>query len=108
MPIPRRVLALLAASLAASAVLVAPVTPAASTGRVVFAQSLPAPAEFVGHPVGADRRLFGWDKVLEYYRLADRASDRVRVVELGKTTLDRPMILAIASSPENLKRADEI
>lgn len=102
MPTARRVLALLAASIAASAVPITVRTPVAS------AQSLRTPAEFVGHPVGADRKLFGWDRVLEYFRLADRASDRVRVVELGKTTLDRPMILAIASSPENLKRADEI
>ncbi|HEX9652542.1 MAG TPA: M14 metallopeptidase family protein, partial [bacterium] len=60
------------------------------------------PADFVGHKIGEDRKLFGWDKVTEYFRMLDEHSDKVLVEELGQTTLSKPFLMATISSSHNL------
>ena len=68
-----------------------------------FAQSQPpTPEQFFGFPMGAERKLAGWDKIVEYFQAIDRASDRVVVQELGKTTMGKPYIMAIVSAPETI------
>jgi len=69
---------------------------------------LSSPEEFYGFKPGTDRKLVRWDKVVEYFRHLDAASDRVKVEEVGKTTMGNPMILAYVSSSENLERLGEI
>jgi len=66
------------------------------------APRVPAPEEFFGFPMGAERRLAGWDRIVEYFHTVDRASDRVVVQELGKSTMGRPYIMAIVSTPDTL------
>ncbi|MFQ5864328.1 MAG: M14 family zinc carboxypeptidase, partial [bacterium] len=61
-----------------------------------------SPKEFVGFQVGEDKKLFGWDTVLDYLKMLDEKSDRIKLQELGKSTLGKPFIMAIISSPENL------
>jgi len=58
--------------------------------------------------MGADRKLARWDKIVEYFRLLDDASDRIEVVELGKSTEGNPFLLAIITSPENFRNLEEI
>ncbi|GMV04174.1 MAG: peptidase M14 [Gemmatimonadota bacterium] len=70
------------------------------------AQAIPSPEEFFGFQMGADRRLARWDKLVEYYHLVDAASDRVQVVEMGKSTLGNPFLAIWVSAPENLARLD--
>ncbi len=67
-----------------------------------------SPEEFYGFKPGTDRELVRWDRVVEYFRHLDAASDRVKIEELGETTLGNPMILAVVSSPGNLGRLGEI
>jgi hypothetical protein len=50
-----------------------------------------------------DRQLLHWDKVVSYFEALPKASDRIQVLELGKTTEGRPFIEAIISSPENIR-----
>jgi hypothetical protein len=66
-----------------------------------FAQ-IPTPEKFVGHKIGEDKKLFGWDKVVDYFRLLDDQSDRVSVQELGQSTRGKPFIMAIISAPHNM------
>ncbi len=54
---------------------------------------IPSPEEFFGHRMGADRKLARWDRLVEYYELIGRESDRVRVVEVGPSTLGRPFLV---------------
>ncbi|MGE5361918.1 MAG: M14 metallopeptidase family protein [Bacteroidales bacterium] len=70
-------------------------------------KSIP-PGRFVGHQVGADRKLVRWPRIVEYFEMLARTSDRVRVVELGRTTGGNRLIAAIVSSPSNLAAADEL
>ncbi|MFQ5706660.1 MAG: M14 family zinc carboxypeptidase [bacterium] len=69
---------------------------------VLFSQITP-PAEFVGFRIGQDRALFGWDKVVDYFKMLDSRSDRVSVQVLGTTTLGKPFLMATISSAMNLR-----
>jgi hypothetical protein len=76
----------------------------------VYAQtapSLPSPEKFFGHVMGADRKLENWDKLLEYYRLLAKSSNRVKLVELGKSSEGRPYIALFISSPANLAKLEQ-
>lgn len=62
----------------------------------------PSPEASIGFRMGADNKLVKWAQVVDYARLIDGLSDRVEVVELGRSTEDRPLIAAIVSSPETI------
>ncbi len=72
----------------------------------IFASDIPKPETYFGHKPGADFKLIRWEKVYEYFHLLGEKSDRIKVEDLGKTTLENPFILAIISSPENLSQLD--
>ena len=63
---------------------------------------IPDPETFFGHKPGADFKLIRWEKIHEYFQLLGKNSDRVKIENLGKTTMGNPFILAVISSPENL------
>lgn len=69
--------------------------------------ALPTPEQQFGHIMGADRQLERWDKLVEYYQLLASKSDRVKLVNMGKTTLGNPFLALYISSPENLAKLDE-
>lgn len=67
------------------------------------AQDLKSPKEFFGFKMGSEGKLTRWDKVVDYFKYLDEATDRIAVRELGKSTEGNPFILAIISSEENLR-----
>jgi len=67
-----------------------------------------SPEEFFGFKMGADKKLARWDKIAEYFWQLAKNSDRIKVVELGKSTEGNPFLLAIITSPENMKNLDRI
>ena len=67
----------------------------------LYAQ-IKSPEEFLGFEVGADRKLADWEQIVDYFQTLNRASQRVLVQDLGQTTLGKPFLLAIISSPETL------
>lgn len=70
--------------------------------------TLQTPEQFLGFPVGADRKLARWDTILEYLRLVDAASDRVVLRELGKSTQGNPFVAVEISSAANLSRLTDL
>jgi hypothetical protein len=77
------------------------------SGISLPAQDIPSPEEFFGFKMGSDGKIAGWEKIVEYFNVLDDRSDRVIVKTLGESTLGNPFILAIFSSPENLKDIDK-
>ena len=69
----------------------------------VKAQSIPTPASQLGFEPGDDRKLADWEQITKYFTILDKASDRVMVREVGKSTQGRPFLLATISSSKNLK-----
>ena len=78
--------------------------PAAS----VFAQGVPTPKSVLGYRVGADRKLADWPQITSYFEKLAAASPAVSIQTLGKTTMGKPLFAAIISTPENVRRREEI
>ena len=67
---------------------------------------VPTPESHFGHPMGVDRELLVWDKVVSYYQALARTSDKIRVQELGKTAYGRPFVVATISSASTLRNLE--
>ena len=63
-----------------------------------------APKEQFGHNVGDDYRLVNYTQYLEYLKKMDAQSERMMVVDIGKTEEGRSEVTAIITSPENHRR----
>ena len=74
----------------------------------LFAASAPTPSEFLKMPIGADRTLADYRQMTSYFRALEKASPRVKIEVLGKTTLGEDMILAVITSEENQKNIKAI
>ena len=72
-----------------------------------MARPVPTPESHFGHPIGVDRELLDWDKVVSYFQELAGASDKIRVKELGKTADGRPFLAATISAPETLRDLDK-
>jgi len=72
----------------------------------IFLHPQTPPEEFLGHKVGADRKLADYDQIQAYFKKLDQESDRVKVMNIGTSTLKKPMIMAVITSKENMDRLD--
>jgi hypothetical protein len=71
-----------------------------------IAATVPTPESHFGHKIGVDRELLDWDKVVSYFQLLAKSSDRIRVAEYGRTADNRPLIVATIAAPETLRNLD--
>jgi Zinc carboxypeptidase len=69
---------------------------------------VPAPREVLGFNPGDDRKLADWSRIVGYFERLDTASARVSVLRLGLSTEQRPFIVAVISSEENINNLDRI
>ena len=65
-----------------------------------------SPKQFFGFSIGDDYQLANYTQLAEYWHKLERESNRMKVVEIGKTAEGRPQLMAIITSPENLKKLD--
>jgi hypothetical protein len=70
------------------------------------AQKIPAPEEVLGFKVGADFHLATFQQAHTYFKLLEQASPMLRVVEIGKTSMGRPMIYTVITSQANMAKLD--
>ncbi len=61
------------------------------------------PAEQFGTPIGADYFLINYTQFLQYWDKLAKQSDRMKVTRIGTSAQGRPMMMAIVSSPANLR-----
>jgi hypothetical protein len=64
------------------------------------------PDTFLGHQVGADRKLADYHQIRAYFEQLDEESGRVSVVTIGETTLGDSMIMAIITTEDNMANLD--
>ncbi|MGE3889344.1 MAG: M14 metallopeptidase family protein [Vicinamibacterales bacterium] len=76
---------------------------AATPAQPAAAARVPEPKDVFGFAPGDDYKLASHEQIVDYFRKLDAASDRIVVEEIGKSTLGRPMILAVISSEANIK-----
>jgi hypothetical protein len=72
-----------------------------------FLVSQTPPKDFLGHEVGADRKLADYEQIQAYFQKLDSESERIKVLTIGKSTLGKPMILAVISSEENMANLEK-
>ena len=80
----------------ASLLLVLPVCLAAQT----------SPESFLGFKVGADRKLADYNQIQAYFKTLASESPRIKVLDIGTTSLQKPLIMAVISSEANLAKLD--
>jgi hypothetical protein len=68
---------------------------------------LTSPKEHFGFNIGDDYQLANYTQYEAYLKKLDQQSDRLKVVEMGKSAEGRTMYLAIITSPENHKNLDK-
>jgi len=87
--------------------LLLPVVLAAIAAAPVQAQGkLTTPKEFFGHNIGDDYFLPTYDQFMAYWRKLDGESNRMKVIEIGKSAEGRPHLAAIVTAPENFAKLD--
>jgi hypothetical protein len=70
------------------------------------ANNAPSPGSVFGFEPCAERELATYDEIADYFWKLDAASDRMNLYQIGKSADGRPMLLAVISSEENLKKLD--
>jgi hypothetical protein len=71
-----------------------------------FDPAIPTPEKILGFSLG--ERPARQAQVLEYLKALDAASDRVRLVEMGRTYEERPLVYAVISDESNMSRLEDI
>jgi hypothetical protein len=61
-----------------------------------------SPDSYLGFAPATDRKLADWNQIVGYFQKLATESTRVRVSELGKTTMGKPFLQVLISSENNL------
>ena len=70
------------------------------------APAITTPKQFFGFNIGDDYQLATYDQFVEYWQKIDKESNRMQVIEIGKTEEGRPHLAAIITAPENFAKLD--
>jgi hypothetical protein len=73
----------------------------------IFLGAQTSPEEFLGHEVGADRKLADYNQIQAYFQKLDEESGKIKVLTIGKTTLGKPMIMVVVTSEKNMEELDK-
>jgi hypothetical protein len=68
---------------------------------------VPSPRSVLGFHPTDDRTIADWSQITDYFGRLDKASNKVAIREIGKTTNGRRMIAAFISSAGNIKKLDK-
>ncbi len=70
------------------------------------AAAVPTPESVLGYKPGADFKLATYEDALDYFRKVAATSDRIKLVNVGKTTQKRDWWIAFISDPANLAQIE--
>ena len=68
--------------------------------------AIPTPQSVFGFAVGADSQLVDYEQSIGYFRRLAASSNRIKLLEVGKTASGKPWTMAVISSPQNLAKLD--
>src|SRR5580698_10709473 len=71
------------------------------------APGVPSPQSVLGHRPGDDFYLASYDESRDYFRKLAAASNRIKLISVGKTTRGLDWEIAIISSPENMANLEK-
>jgi hypothetical protein len=117
MPQPGFCLSLSRLSRASSVLLIAAAMAVAAPPAVVgqpaqaaapLATAVTSPREQFGFSIGDDYQLATYEQLTAYWRRLDEQSERMALVDIGKTAEGRPQWMAIITSPENHRKLERL
>src|SRR4051812_35507455 len=100
MRVPRHFRAL---AIAAALATVAASAPLAQQAK---APAITTPKQHFGFNIGDDYQLATYDQFIQYWQKIDKESNRMQVIEIGKSEEGRPQLAAIITAPENFAKLD--
>jgi hypothetical protein len=68
--------------------------------------SLTSPMKAWGHDIGDDYFLADYQQLIGYWHTLEKESPRVHIVDIGKASEGRPMLMAVLTSPANYAKLD--
>src|SRR5258708_6096392 len=77
-----------------------------TTTLTAQSSAIPTPASILGYPIGADFKLANYEESMRYFQALAKASDQIKLIDVGKTSTGHPWTLALISSPANLAKLD--
>lgn len=72
----------------------------------LISATVPKPKDILGHEIGEDYFLASYEEAIKYLKILDEASDRMVLLNMGKSTMGRDMFYAVISSEENIKNLE--
>ncbi len=66
------------------------------------------PENFFGFKPGADRQLFTYEKLIDYYKLLDSQSPRLKMFPIGTSPMGKPMYVVMISSAKNIAELSKL
>jgi hypothetical protein len=58
--------------------------------------------------MGSDRKIARWDKIVDYFKKLETESGRIKVVNMGPSTMGNPFLLVIISAESNRPNLDRL
>jgi len=77
-----------------------------TTAAAAAAQTITTPKQHFGFNIGDDYQLATYTQFVDYWQKLDKESDRMKVVEIGKTAEGRPQLMAIITAPDNHRKLE--
>lgn len=67
-----------------------------------------SPESFFGFTPGDDRKLFDYEEMISYLKKLDEESPRLKLVEIGKSPMGKPMYIAFLSDEANINNLEPL
>src|SRR5271169_1835417 len=76
---------------------------------VAASAQITTPEKFFGFRLGSDGKMARWDKIVDYYGVLEKESGgKMKVINMGPTTMGNPFLMVIITSPANQAKLDGI
>lgn len=74
----------------------------------LLGQQITKPSLHFGFEPGDDGMLFGYEKMVDYFKTIENQSGRIKTVQIGSTALGRPLYMVCISSEKNIANIEEL
>jgi len=71
-----------------------------------LAQTVPPPQDVLGFPPGADYHLASYEQAVEYFKLLEKSTPKLKLFEMGQSEGGRTMIYALITAEANMGKLD--
>ena len=67
-----------------------------------------SPEEFFGFLMGTDRKMARWDRIVDYFNLLAGESGKIKVINMGPSTMGNPFLVVFITSEKNMANLEHL